>query len=173
MGRRPTQHPPKSNYITPEGFSALREELDRLWNVERPKITESVAVAAAMGDRSENADYQYGKRRLREIDSRVEYLDRRLKVLQVVDPTALRTEAEKVSFGAWVKLEDAQGEVVVYRIVGSDEFDVRAGKISMDSPVGKALLKKQEGDTVVVRRPKGDAEYTILEVSYSPLSETE
>jgi len=173
MGRRPTQYSPKSNYITPEGFFALQQELDRLWRVERPKVAEAVAVAAAMGDRSENADYQYGKRRLREIDHRVEYLDRRLKVLHVVDLAAPRIEAEKVSFGAWVKLEDPQGEVVVYRIVGPDEFDVQAGKISMDSPMGRALLKKAEGDTVVVRRPKGDAEYAILEVSYNPLSETE
>ena len=122
MVRRRTERPPKSIYITPEGFRALQKELDTLWNVERPKVTEAVTVAAAMGDRSENAEYQYGKRRLREIDARVEYLDQRLKVLQVVD-AASRIREGKVYFGAWVKLEDAEGEVVIYRIVGPDEFD--------------------------------------------------
>ncbi len=170
MSRKRRERPPQSAYITPEGYRALREELDHLWNVERPKVTEAVTVAAAQGDRSENADYQYGKRRLREIDSRVEFLDRRLKVLQVVDPTQSRIQEGKVFFGVWVRLEDEEGNCVVYRIVGPDEFDAAAGKISMDSPVGKALLHKEEGDEVRVKRPKGDIEYTIVEVSHRPLS---
>ncbi len=170
MSRKRQERPPQSAYITPEGYRALREELDHLWNVERPKVTEAVTVAAAQGDRSENADYQYGKRRLREIDSRVEFLDKRLKALQVVDPLLSRIQEGKVFFGVWVRLEDEEGNCVVYRIVGPDEFDAAAGKISMDSPVGKALLHKEEGDEVRVKRPKGDIGYTIVEVSHHPLS---
>ncbi len=170
MSRKRRERPPQSAYITPEGYRALCEELDHLWNVERPVVTEAVTVAAAQGDRSENADYQYGKRRLREIDSRVEFLDRRLKALQVVEPTEGRIQEGKVYFGVWVRLEDEEGSCVVYRIVGPDEFDAAAGMISMDSPVGKALLHKEEGDEVLVKRPKGDIEYTIVEVSDRPLS---
>ncbi len=169
MSRKRTERPAQSAYITPDGYRALREELDHLWNVERPKVTAAVTVAAAQGDRSENADYQYGKRRLREIDSRVEFLDRRLKVLEVVEPSERRIQEGKVYFGAWVRLEDEEGGTVVYRIVGPDEFDVASGKISMDSPLGKAILHKEEGAEVRVRRPKGDMEYTIVEVSYRPL----
>jgi transcription elongation factor GreB len=171
MSRRKTPRPPQSPYITPEGFRALSEEMDHLWNVERPKVTEAVTVAAAQGDRSENADYQYGKRRLREIDSRVEFLDKRLKVLKVVDVTAERMAEAKVFFGAWVKLEDGEGNPLVYRIVGPDEFDVAAGLISMDSPVGRALMHKEEGDEVLVQRPRGDIEYTILEVRFEPIED--
>ncbi|MBW2712384.1 MAG: transcription elongation factor GreB [Deltaproteobacteria bacterium] len=171
MSRRKTPRPPQSAYITPEGFRALSEEMDHLWNVERPKVTEAVTVAAALGDRSENADYQYGKKRLREIDSRVEFLDKRLKALKVVDVTEQHTAEGKVFFGAWVRLEDDEGNQVIYRIVGPDEFDANAGMISMDSPVGKALIHKEEGDEVVVRRPRGDIEYTILEVRFKPFED--
>ncbi len=169
MSRKRRDRPPQSAYITPEGYRALREELDHLWNVERPKVTAAVTVAAAQGDRSENADYQYGKRRLREIDSRVEFLDRRLKILEIVEPSERRIQEGKVYFGAWVQLEDEEGGTVNYRIVGPDEFDVAAGKISMDSPVGQAILHKEEGDEVLVKRPKGDVAYTIVEVSYRPI----
>jgi len=171
MSRRKTPRAPQSPYITPEGFRRLSEEMDHLWNVERPKVTEAVTVAAAQGDRSENADYQYGKRRLREIDSRVEFLDKRLKMLKVVDGTAERRAEAKVFFGAWVKLEDGEGNPLIYRIVGPDEFDVALGLISMDSPVGRALMHKEEGDEVLVQRPRGDIAYTILEVSFEPIED--
>jgi transcription elongation factor GreB len=169
MSRKRTERPPSSPYITPEGARALSEELDYLWNVDRPKVAEAVRIAAAQGDRSENADYQYGKRRLSEIDSRIEFLDKRLKELTIIDPDTARGEAGKICFGAWMRLEDEQGEETIYRIVGPDEFDVAKGYISMDSPVGRALLGREEGSEVVVKRPKGDVKYVIIEVSQSPL----
>ena len=164
MSRRRTPRPPRSRYITPEGERRLREEYDQLWTVERPKVTREVADAAAQGDRSENAEYIYGKRRLREIDSRLEFLNKRIDEVEVVTPTD-RGDG-KVWFGAWVELEDAEGQRIEYQIVGPDEFDVSAGRISMDSPVGAALLGKQCGDEVLVRRPKGDAEYEVVGVRY-------
>jgi transcription elongation factor GreB len=127
-------------------------------------VTREVADAAAQGDRSENAEYIYGKKRLREIDARVRFLTKRLDELTVVRDAP--ADDGKVYFGAWVRLEDGAGEELTYRIVGPDEFDVEAGKISVDSPVGRALLRKEEGDEVVVRRPRGDTVYTILEVRY-------
>jgi transcription elongation factor GreB len=169
MSRKRTERPPSSPYITPEGAQALSDEFDHLWNVERPKVAEAVRIAAAQGDRSENADYQEGKRRLREIDSRVEFLDRRLKELTIIDPATSRGEEDKVCFGNWMRLEDEEGLETIYRIVGPDEFDVSKGYISMDSPVGRALLGREEGSEVVVKRPKGDVEYVILEVSRAPL----
>ena len=157
--------PPRKSYITPDGARRLREELDQLWKVERPAVTQQVADAAALGDRSENAEYIYGKRRLREIDRRVRFLTKRLDEVTVVDePPA---DPERVFFGAWVKLEDEDGAEVEYRIVGPDEFDVERGMISMDSPVARALLGRRVGDDVVVRRPKGDATYTIIGVRYA------
>jgi len=166
MSRRPTPRPPRSRYITPAGDLRLREEFDRLWTEERPKVTREVSEAAAQGDRSENAEYIYGKRRLREIDSRLEFLDKRLKELQVVEPQDPGDGS--VRFGAWVALEDALGNRVEYRIVGPDEFDVAEGRISMDSPVGAALLGKHCGDEVTVRRPKGDAVFEVVDVRYGP-----
>ncbi len=127
-------------------------------------MTREVAEAAAQGDRSENAEYIYGKKRLREIDSRLEFLNRRLDELEVVVPKDPGNG--RVYFGAWVRLTDEDGEEVEYQIVGPDEFDIDTGRISMDSPVGKALLRKSAGDEVVVRRPKGDAVFEILEVRY-------
>ena len=147
----------------------LSEEFDHLWNVDRPKVAEAVRIAAAQGDRSENADYQYGKRRLSEIDRRVEFLDKRLKEVTIVDPDTVHGEAGKVCFGAWMRLEDPEGKQTIYRIVGPDEFDVSKGYISMDSPVGRALLGREQGSEVVVKRPKGAVEYVIVEVSRSPL----
>ena len=164
MSRRRPPAAPRTPYITPEGEKVLRDELTRLWNEERPRVTQDVADAAALGDRSENAEYIYGKKRLREIDARVRFLSKRLDELTVVRDAP--ADDGKVYFGAWVRLEDDAGEEFTYRIVGPDEFDVEAGKISVDSPLGRALLRKEAGDEVVVRRPRGDAVYAILEVRY-------
>ncbi len=142
----------------------LTDELMKLWNEERPRVTQEVADAAALGDRSENAEYIYGKKRLREIDGRVQYLRKRIEKLEVVSPP---TEDDgRVRFGAWVELQDEEGEVAVYRIVGPDEFDVSKGWISLDSPVARALIGKREGDEVGVRRPKGDILYTVIACRY-------
>ena len=164
MSRRRTERPPRSRYITPDGQRKLQEEFDHLWLDERPRVTREVSEAAAQGDRSENAEYIYGKKRLREIDSRLEFLTKRLDELTVVIPED-RGDG-KVYFGAWVTLEDEEGEEVRYQIVGPDEFDVETRRISMDSPVGRALLGKSEGDEVTVTRPKGDAVFEIVEVRY-------
>lgn len=160
----------KTNYITREGFEKLRAELDWLWTDERPKVTEAVSVAAALGDRSENADYIYGKKRLREIDARIRFLTKRVDELTVVE-RGPRKEADRVYFGAWVTIEDEAGEQQRYRLVGPDEFDAKAGRISVDSPVGRALMGQRLGDEVVVRRPKGDTVYEILEVDYADEAE--
>ncbi|MEM9177958.1 MAG: transcription elongation factor GreB [Myxococcota bacterium] len=157
---------PKTNYITREGFEKLRHELDWLWTDERPKVTEAVSVAAALGDRSENADYIYGKKRLREIDSRIRFLTKRVDELTVVDAEP-RKDADRVYFGAWVTIEDEEGDRQRYRLVGPDEFDAKAGRISVDSPVGRALMGRRLGDEVVVRRPKGETVYEILEIDYA------
>ena len=156
--------PPSAAYITAEGARRLQAELDHLWKVERPRVTQAVSDAAALGDRSENADYIYGKRRLREIDSRVRYLIKRLDVVEVV--LEAPRDRGRVAFGAWVTLEDDDGAQVRYQIVGPDEFDAPAGRISLDSPVARALIGKRDGDDVVVRRPKGEITYTIVEVTY-------
>jgi len=153
-----------SQYITPEGNQRLADELNYLWRVKRPKVTQSVSEAAAQGDRSENAEYIYGKKQLREIDRRVRFLQKRLDELVVVDRTP--EDTSRVFFGAWVRLEDGKGEIQEYRIVGPDEFDTKKRWISMDSPMGCTLLKRSEGETVVVQLPKGDAEFTIISVSY-------
>lgn len=152
-----------SRYITPEGYARLRDEHEHLWRVERPKVTEQVSQAAALGDRSENAEYIYGKKRLREIDARLRFLGKRLEALTVVEPDPDRG-TDRVYFGAWVSLEDEAGEVVRYRIVGPDESEPARGLISMDSPVGRSLLGKSVDDEVEVRRPKGATAYVILEI---------
>ena len=157
------QEPPKF-YITAEGLKRLRDELEFLWKVERPRVTSEVGAAAALGDRSENAEYIYGKRRLREIDKRLEFLSKRLDNLKLF--TVPERDPDKVTFGAWVTLEDEDGATVYYQLVGADEFDVSLGKISVASPVGKALLGKEEGDDVVVERPRGRASFTIMAISY-------
>lgn len=149
--------------ITPVGHAKLRAELDHLWKVERPQVTEEVAAAAALGDRSENAEYQYGKRRLREIDRRVRWLSKRLEALEVVRS---HPNDGRVHFGALVAVEDDEGEQNTWQLVGSDEWDVKAGKISVLSPIGQALLGKRVDDEVEVRRPKGNMELTILEIRY-------
>ncbi|MEX2151670.1 MAG: transcription elongation factor GreB [Steroidobacteraceae bacterium] len=153
-----------SRYATPAGARRLREELDQLWRIERPAVTRSVAEAAAQGDRSENAEYTYGKRRLREIDRRVGFLRGRLDGLVVVsEPPADRT---RVFFGAWVTVEEDAGGIRRHRIVGPDEFDREPGYISMDSPLGRALLGKRVGDAVEVRLPAGALSVAITAIDY-------
>ncbi len=154
----------KSSYITPEGLAKLQAELDHLWREERPRVTLEVTRAAAQGDRSENAEYIYGKKRLREIDSRVRFLTKRIDELEVVGTSP--EQKGKVYFGAWVTLEDEAGAEVRYRIVGPDESDATSGLISIASPVGRSLIGKQVDDEVVVRRPKGETTYTVLAIEY-------
>ncbi len=164
MGR---YRPPRrrgSPYITPEGEKALREELHQLWKVERPVVTNAVHEAAKNGDRSENGDYIYGKHRLREIDSRVRFLNKRLDELQVVDRPPDNTD--KVFFGANVVLEAEDGTEQSWRIVGPDEFDVSSGKLSMDSPMARALLGKAIDDEISVQSPSGEQHYVITEIRY-------
>lgn len=153
-----------SQYATPEGARRLREELDTLWSVERPAVTRAVAEAAAQGDRSENAEYIYGKRRLREIDRRVRYLRGRLDGMKIV--TEPPSDRGRVFFGAWVTIEEATGARRRHRIVGPDEFDRQAGYISMDSPLGRALLGKRLGDTVEVALPSGLQKFTVAGIDY-------
>ena len=166
MGRNRLPQPKGSAYITPEGAARLREELDYLWRVKRPQVTQAVSEAAAQGDRSENAEYIYGKKQLREIDRRIRFLQKRLDVLVIVDRAP--TDISRIYFGAWVRLETDRGETVEYRIVGPDEFDIDKGLISIDSPLARALLKKTTDDEVTLALPRGRTLYTVLEVRYSP-----
>src|SRR5580765_3482571 len=162
MGRFRTPEPPGSKYITPEGARRVRAELEQLWREERPRVTQAVAAAAAQGDRSENAEYTYGKRRLREIDRRVRHLRRRLEGMVVVDqPPADRG---RVYFGAWVELEAEDGLCERYRIVGPDEFDMAPGYISMDSPLGRALLRRRLDEEVSVVAPGGSRVFVIVAI---------
>jgi len=154
-----------SHYITPEGMAVLRAELHQLWKVERPQVTAVVHEAAKNGDRSENGDYIYGKRRLREIDSRVRFLTKRIEGLEVVEQ--LPPDRDKVYFGAWVTVEDEDGKQALYRIVGPDEFDLKQGLLSMDSPLARALLGKRVDDDIVFESPTGQRELYIVAVSYS------
>ena len=151
-----------SKYSTPEGARRLRAELDELWLNERPAVTKAVAEAAAMGDRSENAEYIYGKRRLREIDRRVRFLIKRLEAAEVVESS--ERDTDQVFFGATVKLKDK-----TVTIVGIDETDTAKGRISWISPVAKALIKAREGDRVKLKTPGGVEELEILEVRYDPI----
>jgi transcription elongation factor GreB len=160
--REPTQ--PGSKYITPEGARRLNKELDELWKVERPRVTQSVSEAAAQGDRSENAEYTYGKKRLREIDRRVRFLRKRLDGMIVVERPP--SDPKRVYFGAWVSVEDDAGDLSRYRIVGPDEFDAAPGYISMDSPLGRALMKKGLDDEVTVEVPGGLRTLVIVNVEY-------
>jgi len=167
MGRNRLPRPKSSAYITPDGAEQLRAELDRLWRQERPKVTQAVSEAAAQGDRSENAEYIYGKKRLREIDARIRYLQKRLDDIQIVDRPA--DDPARIFFGAWVRLEDDDGRESVYRIVGADEFDPAKGWISIDSPLARALLKKTVDDEVSVELPGGRRNLVVLAVSYRPI----
>ena len=156
-----------SKYLTPEGASRLRAELDQLWRVERPAVTQAVAEAAAQGDRSENAEYIYGKRRLREIDRRLRFLRGRLDGMVIVSqPPADRT---RIFFGAWAIVVDETGARRRHRIVGPDEFDQGAGYISMDSPLGRALLGKRSGDEIEIELPTGALRLKVEAVEYEPL----
>jgi transcription elongation factor GreB len=159
--------PRGKQYITSHGAQKLHAELKHLLHVERPKVTAEVSAAAAQGDRSENAEYIYGKKRLREIDRRMHFLQRRLRVLTVVDP-AEQKDSGKVYFGATVSLlNEEDGSKSTYQIVGPDETDLKGGKISVESPIGKALLGRNKGDTVLVQRPKGEIELTIVGIKYA------
>jgi transcription elongation factor GreB len=163
----PSTHPPK-NYITPEGLQRLKDEHRFLLTRERPAVTQVVAWAASNGDRSENADYQYGKRRLREIDRRIRFLTKRIDAAEVVDPEAPRAgrAAAQVFFGATVRYATAGGTERVVSIVGQDEVDLDRNCISWVSPLARALIKSREGDRVVLRAPGGTEHLEILEVRY-------
>lgn len=154
----------KTNYITREGYDKLEKELNFLWKDERPRITQSVSEAAALGDRSENAEYIYGKKRLREIDRRVRFLTKRLELLQIVYPSP--EQEGKVFFGAWVDLEDEDGKPLTIRIVGSDEIDVYNKWISVDAPMARALIGKQVDDEVWVQTPNDRDCYFINSIRY-------
>ena len=162
MSRYRPPRPKSSAYITPEGHAALQAELKELWKVTRPEVTRKVSEAAAMGDRSENAEYIYGKRQLREIDGRIRFLSKRLDALVVVDRPP--PDQHKVYFGAWVSVMDDQGETRLFRLVGHDEFDRQGEYISIDAPMARALLGKCVGDCAVVN----DSEYEIVEIRYQP-----
>jgi len=153
------------NYMTPGGYARLRDELVHLMNVERPSVVQVVSWAASNGDRSENGDYLYGKKRLREIDRRMRFLTKRLDIAEVVDPAA-QPNRDQVFFGATVTYADKAGDDHVVTIVGVDEAEPLTGKISWISPVARALIKAREGDTVVLRTPGGVEELDILEVRY-------
>lgn len=164
MSRYRPPQPRGSKFITPEGAQRLKEELDHLWRVLRPQVTQAVQEAAAQGDRSENAEYIYGKRQLREIDSRVRFLRQRLEGMVVVGQPP--SDPQRVFFGAWVTLEDDDGGRKDYRIVGPDEFDASRGYISMDSPLGRALLRKGLDDEVKVETPGGAQTYVVASIRY-------
>ncbi len=154
----------KTPLITREGFNALKEELDYLWRVERPDVTAKVSWAASLGDRSENADYQYNKKRLREIDRRVRYLRKSLEDLKIVDYSPV--QEGRVFFGAWVEIENDQGETKRFRIVGYDEIFNTKDYISIDSPMARALIKKQVDDEAVVKTEAGEFIWYINRIEY-------
>lgn len=156
------------NYMTPAGHARMKAEFDQLWKQERPKLVETIAWAASNGDRSENGDYIYGKKRLREIDRRLRYLGKRLENAEVVDP-AVREETDQVFFGATVTVLDDLGEEATYSIVGIDEAEPSKNRISWVSPMARTLLKAREGDTVTLMTPAGKRELEILEVRYSAI----
>ena len=160
--------PGSKNYLTPHGWRRMRDELEWLVKTERPSVTSVVSWAAKLGDRSENADYQYGKKRLREIDRRIRYLTKRLEAGEVVDP-ATREATDQVFFGATVAYENAKGDENTIRIVGIDETDPARHYVSWISPIARAFIKCREGDTVTLRTPAGAEELTILEVRYEEI----
>lgn len=167
MGRYRPPQKPGSKYITPEGHQRLEQELKFLWSKRRPEVTRALSAAAAEGDRSENAEYIYRKKELREIDARVRHLRKRLDGMTVVD--RIPDDQDKVFFGAWVHLVDEEGIENIYRIVGPDELDPKLGYISMDSPMGKILLGKSLDDEFKIKLPEGEAFYSIIDVSYTPI----
>lgn len=157
------------NYITPAGAAKLRAELKDLLYVQRPEMVRTVTWAASNGDRSENGDYIYGKRRLREIDRRIRFLGKRLDIAEIVDPA--QQASDRVLFGATVTVLDEEGSRRTYSIVGIDETEVRRGRVSWISPIAKALLQAKVGDVVSLKTPKGDEELEILEISFQTLDE--
>jgi transcription elongation factor GreB len=165
LGGLPPIPPGSKNYITPKGYQRIREELLQLIDVERPEVVKVVHWAASNGDRSENGDYIYGKRRLREIDRRIRFLTKRLDLAEVVDPS-VHHGSDQVFFGATVSYVNAAGEELTVTIVGIDELDPLHGKITWVSPVARALTKAREGDVVTLRTPAGDDELEIVSVQY-------
>ncbi|MFT3752592.1 MAG: transcription elongation factor GreB [Paludibacter sp.] len=168
MSRYRPPQPRGSKFITQAGWQRLKDELDFLWRVKRPQVTQAVSEAAAQGDRSENAEYIYGKKQLREIDSRVRFLRQRLEGMVVV--TRQPSDLQRIYFGAWVTLEDEQGNELEYRIVGPDEFDASQRLISMDAPLARALFKKAIDDEVSIDVPGGRKTYVVLDISYRDLA---
>lgn len=166
MSRYRPPAPKSAPYITREGWQTLQAELQFLWHEERPKVTQVVHEAAKNGDRSENGDYIYGKRRLREIDRRIGYLSRRLDVLKIVDSTP--DDPSKIYFGAFVTLEKDDGSTLTYRIVGPDEFDLKAHKISLDAPLAKALLGKTLDDEIRLTLADKVDTYYVVDIRYGP-----
>lgn len=163
---RPPSGQPRSPYITPEGLQRLQAEYDELWQRRRPDVVRHLAAAAAEGDRSENAEYQYRKKELREIDRRVRYLQTRLPRLKVVD--RLPTDRTRIWFGAWVTVSMDGDEPRCYRIVGPDETDAGPGRVSVDSPLARALLGREVGEVRELHLPTGDREVEIVAVDYAP-----
>jgi transcription elongation factor GreB len=168
MGRFRVPQQPGSKYITAAGAARLRAELDELWRRERPQVTSAVAAAAAQGDRSENAEYTYGKRRLREIDHRVRFLRARLDGMIVVDQPP--SDRERVFFGARITLETEDGVQLRYRIVGPDELDMASDYISMDAPLGRVLLGRRLDDEIALELATGTQRYTIVAVDYADIA---
>ena len=156
------------NYITPTGYARLDAEFNQLWKTERPKLVETISWAASNGDRSENGDYIYGKKRLREVDRRIRFLSKRLEHAEVVDPVT-REETDQIFFGATVTVADHDGTESTYAIVGLDEADAGRGRIAWISPMARALLKAREGDTVTVQTPEGRREVEIVDVRYQAI----
>lgn len=170
MGRYRPPIPPASPYITPQGYAALDQELKQLWQ-RRAQVTQALSAAAAEGDRSENAEYIYRKKELREIDRRIRYLQKRLPVLKVVAEAP--ADPQRVFFGAWVSLEDPQGQGMSFRIVGADEMDHDSRYISMDSPMARALLRRQCDEDILVQTPGGPREFRIIAIEYTHGTPTE
>ena len=158
-----SDRPPR--FITPQGFAALRAEYEELFSVERPKIVDTVSWAASLGDRSENADYLYGKKRLREIDRRLSYLSKVMKAAKVVDPSK-QEQRDAVRFGATVELADEDDARRTVTLVGEDEADASAGRISWAAPIARALIGATVGDERIIRLPTGEKSYEVIRISY-------
>ncbi len=161
--------PGKKNYITPQGIEKLRSEWKKLMDVDRPEIVKVIQWAAGNGDRSENGDYIYGKRKLREIDRRIRFLTKRMENAEIIDPT--QQNSDKVLFGARVTVLDEQGNEKTYSIIGIDETDGKRNRISWISPIAKALLQKKVGDTATVQLPKGEEDFEIIKIEYLTLGD--
>jgi transcription elongation factor GreB len=159
--------PPPKNYITPTGIATMRAELHALRRVERPEVVATVSWAAGNGDRSENGDYIYGKKRLRQIDGRIRRLLKRLEIAEVVDPAA-QPDKDRIFFGATVTYEDQHGEERTIRIVGTDEAEIEKNEVSWVSPIARALMRKEVGDVALLQTPDGEVEIEVLAISYTP-----